>query len=183
MSVPARYSAADYASAAAALMPRGRVWPAGNDSVQHRLLDGLARTFERSDAAASELLAGSLPGRSAQSIKEWEGTLGLPDPCAGPNPSIDQRLDQIRGRFVGAGGQSRQRFIDFAAALGFVITITNYAPFRAGLSTIGNPLASDAWSFVWGVTVVETTGALGVEVLRCEFEAVKPAETTLIFLQ
>ncbi len=177
-----RFGVADYAVAARALMPRGLAWPAEADTEQSLTLAAIAATFERSDGQASALLSGSLPGHSTPLLPEWEATLGLPDPCAGANPTIAQRLDQVRGRFVGAGGQSRQRFIDFAAALGFTIKITNYTPFRAGRSTIGNPLASDAWTFVWGVTIVETTGALPVDALMCELEAIKPAETTLILL-
>jgi len=177
-----RYQAEDYAGAARALLPTGRVWPSG-DTVQGQVFHALGQTFVRSDGIASALLETSLPGAATSLLPEWEATLGLPDPCAGANPSIEQRLDQVRGRFVGAGGQSRQRFIDFAAALGFTITITNYAPFRAGLSTVGNPIASDDWTFVWGVTILATTGALSADVLHCEIEAVKPAETTLIFLE
>ncbi|KQN00577.1 YmfQ family protein [Sphingomonas sp. Leaf25] len=176
-----RYSGQDYAGAAQALLPTGRVWPAG-DSVQASVFRAFAETFVRSDGVAGALLDTALPGSVTPMLPEWEATLGLPDRCAGEHPDLQQRLDQVRGRFFGAGGQSRQRFIDFAAALGFTITITNYAPFRAGLSTVGNPIASDAWTFVWGVTIVETTGALSPAVLQCEFEAVKPAETTLIFL-
>lgn len=177
-----RFGVADYAGAARALMPRGLAWPTDADTEQSRMLAAIATTFSRSDGRANALLYGSLPGASTPLLPEWEATLGLPDPCAGTNPTIAQRLDQVRGRFVGVGGQSRQRFIDFAAALGFTINIKNYAPFRAGLSTVGNPLASDAWSYVWGVTIVQTTGALPVKALMCELEAIKPAETTLILL-
>ena len=177
-----RFAVADYAAAARALMPRGLAWPMDPDTEQSRTLLAIAAMFERSDGYANALLKGALPGEPTPLLPEWEATLGLPDPCAGENPTLEQRLNQVRGRFVGAGGQSRQRFIDFAAALGFTIRITNYAPFRAGLSTIGNPLASDEWSFVWGVTIVETTGALPVDALICELEAIKPAETTLILL-
>lgn len=177
-----RYTAADYAGAGRALLPRGRAWSDDPASVQGHLLAGIGKALERSDAAASVLLTRSLPGSVTPLLPEWEASLALPDDCVGSNPTIEQRVDQVRGRFVGAGGQSRQRYIDFAAALGFAITITNYAPFRAGLSTVGNPLASDVWTFVWGVTVVEVTGSLAPAVLRCELETIKPAETTIVFL-
>lgn len=178
----ARYSRDDYAAAALALMPRGLAWNAEPGSVQAQLLRALVAVLEQNDAAASGILAGSLPGLSTPLLPEWEATLGLPDPCAGDAPTIAQRLDQVRGRFVNAGGQSRERYIEYAAALGFTITITNYAPFRAGRSTAGNPCSSDAWTFLWGVTVVATTGTLPVEVLHCELEAVKPAETTILII-
>lgn len=177
-----RYHAIDYAAAAQALMPRGRAWPQEPDTVQSRLRSAIGLTFERSDGHAGMLLAGALPGALTPLLPEWEATLGLPDPCAGASPTIAQRLDQVRGRFVGAGGQSRQHFIDFAAALGFVISITNYAPCRAGISTAGCLVSGDEVSFVWGVTIDEVTGNLATDVLKCELEAVQPAEGTLIFL-
>lgn len=177
-----RYAISDYATAARALLPRGRAWPDDPQGGQSMLLNGLATAFYRSDAQAGALLAGSLPGNPTSLLPEWEAALGLPDPCIGPTPTIAQRLNQVRGRLVGAGGQSRARYVLYASALGFEITITNYAPFRTGRSAVGQPLASDRWTFVWGVTIVATTGALSADVLRCELEAVKPAETTIIFL-
>ncbi|RSU46352.1 putative phage tail protein [Sphingomonas sp. S-NIH.Pt15_0812] len=179
---PPRYRAGDYATAARALLPRGRAWSTDPDSVQGRVLAAIGEGFARSDAAATTLLAGTLPGAETAMLPEWEATLGLPDPALGDAPTIAQRLDQVRGRFVGIGGQSRGAIIAFAAALGFTIRITNFAPFRAGLSTVGNPVASDAWSFVWGVTVTATTGALPIAALMRELDAIKPAETTVILL-
>lgn len=177
-----RYQAADYAAAARGLLPRGRAWPQDSGTVQEAARLAIGKTFERSDGAANMLIETSLPGTLTPLLPEWEATLGLPDPCAGAAPTFAQRCDQVRGRFVNAGGQSRQHFIDFAAALGFEITITNYAPFRVGLSPAGNAVAGDEVTFVWGVTIVSITGDLPVDVLKCELEAVQPAEGTLIFL-
>ncbi|WP_443024481.1 putative phage tail protein [Sphingomonas sp. Ant H11] len=88
---------------------------------------GVAKTLVALDAAANSILAGSLPGSSLSGfIPEWEATLGLPDPCAGDAPTVQQRCDQIRARFVGGGGQSRQHYLDMAKTLGFTITITNF---------------------------------------------------------
>ncbi|WP_174296544.1 putative phage tail protein [Sphingomonas bacterium] len=178
----ARYSAADYAGAARALMPRGRAWSTDRDGQQSCLLAGIGRVLERVDAAAMALLGGTRPGELTTMLPEWEAALGLPDPCAGDTPTIAQRLDQVRGRFVGAQGQSRQRYVDYAAALGFVIEITTYAAFRAGQSTVGQPVAGDEWTFVWGVRVTSITGSLPVGVLLCELETIKPAETTILLL-
>lgn len=178
----ARYAAADYASAGRALMPRGRAWPDDQASVQARLLAALAQVFARSDADGQAVLGGALPGALTPMLPEWEATLALPDPCAGGVPTLPDRLAQVRGRFVGAGGQSRAALIAFAAALGFTITLTNYAPFRVGQTTVGQPLAGDEWRFVLGVRIVANPGGLPVDVLLCELETVKPAEMTLLLL-
>lgn len=177
----ARYSAADYAGAAAALLPRGMVWHGAAGSVQGDVLLALAQSMTRSDAAAVELLEESLPHKAVTLLPEWESSLGLPDPCIGPDATQAQRQEQVRARFVGGGGQSRQRYIDFAAALGFDITITNYRPFSIG-HAVGEPLRSESWTFVWGITVIANHGGLPVGALICELEALKPAETTIILL-
>lgn len=139
-------------------------WPQEVDTVQGEVLAAIGKMFERTDGAATTLLAGTVPGALTEMLPEWEATLNLPDPCAGATPTIPQRLDQVRGRFVGAGGQSRQHFIDFAAALGFEIAITNGV------------------AFTWEVTIVSNSGALPDDVLQCELEAIQPAEGTLVFL-
>lgn len=179
----ARFTRADYAGALLALFPRGGVWNEGPDSEQGKVRTALGATFERVDADASNLLALSLPGDNPDLLTEWEATLGLPDPCIGPDATLEQRQASVRARFLGsAGGQSRSRYIAYAAELGFEITITNFQPFRVGRSTVGMPLYSDAWTFVWGVTIVANHGDLSPDVLLCEFDAMKPAETTVILL-
>ena len=180
-----RYSKDDYTEAALLLRPRGRVWPVGADGVQAVVFRGIAKLLVALDAAASSILAGSLPGSLVSGfIPEWEATLGLPDPCAGADPTVSQRAGQIQARFIGGGGQSRQHYIDLAAALGFeiTITITNFSPFRVGHSHIGDPLYDASWSFVWGVTVLANPGGAVVDVLICELNAVRPAGTNFLLL-
>jgi uncharacterized protein YmfQ (DUF2313 family) len=176
-----RFLAGDYAAAASALLPRGRVWSDDPASVQQLLLLGLGKTLERSDGAAMALLAGSLPGAMVSGfLPEWEATLGLPDPCIGSSPTFAQRFAQVLARFVGVGGQSRQHYIDYAAALGFTITITTYSTALPGPT--GHGIASGQWPFTWGVTVTANASGLPSSALQCELEAIKPADTTIIFL-
>lgn len=179
--MPSRYSTEDYAAAARALLPRGRVWSDEPDSVQMRVLAGLAGAFQRSDEAANRLLLNSLPGSNVDLLKEWEASLGLPDPCGGPDQTVQQRQAQVLARFIGGGGQNRQRFIDFAATLGFTITILNYAPFRCGVSGAGDPVGGQEWNDIWGVTIVSNAYGIANDVLLCELNTIKPAETMIIF--
>lgn len=178
----ARYTTDDYAAALGALLPRGRAWPEDADSAQRRVLRGLAASFERLDADAAGLLDTSLPGSVSPMLPEWEATLGLPDPCLAGTPSFAERAAQVASRFARQGGLSRQRYIDFAAAIGFDIAITTYSPFRVGRTPVGNGVASDAWYFVWGVTVTANRLGFPVDVLMCELERIKPAETQVILL-
>lgn len=176
----ARFSLEDYALALRKLMPRGRVWPEGPETTQAKVLEALAGAFHRSDEAAVDLITDAFPGSTEDLLPEWEGSLGLPDPCAGPDPTIEQRRAQVVARFVAGGGMSAARYIAFAAELGFTITIQTYAPFRVGVNHIGQPLASEAWAYAWGVTILANTSGLPDQVLFCELEAIRPGETTVL---
>jgi uncharacterized protein YmfQ (DUF2313 family) len=178
----ARYEIEDYVAAALALLPRGRIWTTDADSAQAKLFRGLCRGIARIDGVAGGLLAASVPGQVGPMLPEWEASLGLPDPCIGPDPDFSQRARQVRTRFTDTGGLSAARYIGFAASLGFEITITTYAPFRAGLSRAGDALADDAAYFLWGVTIVSATGEFSSDVLLCELERIKPAETSVFLL-
>lgn len=175
------YAAADYVSALMNLLPRGRVWPREPNSLIAQVAGMLANTFGRNSARARFLLQDSFPATSVELLPEWEATLGLPDACAGPSPTIQQRQMQVAVAFAGNGGQSKPFYIAYAAALGYTITITEFtgadaqkwqvnAPtftinyFRAGIGRAGEPLAT------WGNNV-----------LQCELNRLKPAHTNLVF--
>ncbi|MFM0002748.1 DUF2313 domain-containing protein [Paraburkholderia dipogonis] len=190
------YTAADYVSAMQALLPRGRVWPRDGDAVQTRVLSGLAPTYARQTARANYLLIDAFPSTTYELLPEWESTLGLPDPCAGVSPTITQRRNQVVARFTNIGGASIPYFIGFAANLGYTISITQFAPARAGQSRVGQPLCGPDWAFAYQInapvntivrsrvgasTVGEPLAAWGNAVLECEIRAVMPAHTIPIF--
>jgi uncharacterized protein YmfQ (DUF2313 family) len=177
-----RYSADDYTGAALSLLPRGPIWSADPNSVQGKVMGAIARCLQRCDEAACALLVDAFPATTEQLLPEWEASLGLPDPIVGPGATDDQRRGQILARLVGAGGQSRQRYIAFAALLGFEISIGNYATFRVGVSTVETPIYDSSWTNVWSVHVISNTGGLDVAVLKAELDAIKPAETTIIIV-
>lgn len=189
------FSQSDYAQALQALMPTGRVWPRDPDSTQAKVLASLAPSFQRSGAAGLDLLVDAFPATAFGLLPEWEESLGLPDPCAGEAPTLQGRRQQVVARFAGTGGQSIPYFVAYAAALGFTVTVTQYAPFRCGQSACGQQLGGPEWAYAWAVnappqtityfrTGVSTCGEpledWGGDVLECEMNAVKPAQTTVI---
>ncbi len=197
----ARFSATDYAAALMKLLPRGRVWPRDAGSTQAQGVACFAPAMERVDAAAVQLLVDAFPGTTTNLLGEWEASLGLPDPCLGANPTLLQRRAQVVSRIADGGGQSAQRFIDFAAQLGFVIEISTFSPFRTGRSRVGSPLNSPGWAFGWRVKVISgatgtenaafrtgegrmgdrlTSTAAGLEALFCELRRIAPAHTILL---
>jgi uncharacterized protein YmfQ (DUF2313 family) len=188
-------SDADFAAQFQSLMPTGEVWPRDADSVQAQTVRALVPTTTRQAAAAAFLLTDAFPAAALDLLVEWEETLGLPDPCAGPLPTIEERRAQVVARLTSRGGQSVAYFVAFAASLGYPITITQFAPFRAGMP-VGMALNGTDWAFAWQVNAPTFTVEYfetGVSecgeplawwantVLQCELQRLKPAHTTLLF--
>jgi uncharacterized protein YmfQ (DUF2313 family) len=185
---------ADFLRAYQALLPPGRVWPRDQDAVVTKTFAGLAPTYERSAARAVYLLQDAFPGSTFELLPEWEATLGLPDPCAGEAPTVQQRRAQVVSRLTATGGQSIQYFTAVAAALGYAITITQYTPSRFG-RRFGLPFGGQDWAFAWQVNAPTFTvsrlqfgGAFGSpfaswgnNVLQCELQTYSPAHTILLF--
>ncbi|KUR80750.1 putative phage tail protein [Novosphingobium sp. FSW06-99] len=175
------HTAADYAAAAVALMPRGRAWVAGDAASNQAAVNGaLAQIWAEFDAAATHVLSLSSPGANPDLLVEWEETLGLSTSTDGLNN--EQRGAQVLSRFVGGGGQSEAYFIAFASALGFTIEITVYAPFRAGVATAVGAVYDDDWCYSWGVTVVANTSGFDPSVLIGLLQPMAPAETAVFLL-
>lgn len=173
----ARFSADDYAGAARALAPRGPAWANDPASVQGKTLAALALTLWRSDAAAVQLLRDAAPGTTTALIDEWEASVGLAAPVGA---TIEQRRSRVLARLIGAGGQSRGRFIAFAAALGFTIAIDNFAPLRVGHFRAGDAVFGNAWGSAWRVRILASQGLMTTDQLKAELDAIRPAETIIL---
>ncbi|WP_176330981.1 YmfQ family protein [Burkholderia vietnamiensis] len=187
-------TAADYLAALQALMPRGRVWPRDQDAIQTKTLAGCAPSFARHAARSKNLITDGFPASAYELLPEWESTLGLPDPCAGEAPTVQQRRAQVVARLTATGGQSIAYFTAVASALGYAITITQFTPSRFGWP-IGRPFGGNAWAFAWQVSAPTFTiaglqfggsfgspfSSWGNNVLQCEIATYAPAHTTVLF--
>ncbi len=171
-------SAEIYAAQLAALLPVGPAWTRREGSLLARLLFALGGELARLHVRADTLLVEADPRSTAELLPDWELTAGLPDPCVAVAQSVQQRRIALVARLTATGGASRSYFIGVGAAYGYTITIEEPAlhtwrirsadvlvtPFRAGLSTAGDPLTS-----------------FGNESLECLFNRIKPAHTALLF--
>lgn len=110
------------------LLPVGSAWPRELDSDIAKLFTGVAEEFARIDGRAEVLLGESIPSQTFELISDWENDWGLPGCCAGTPEAITERQGVLVNKILGVEDQSRQTFIDRAAQLGHVITITEYAP-------------------------------------------------------
>ena len=59
----------------------------------------------------------------------------------------------MKARIGSVGGQSPVYYIGVAAALGYTITIDEFAPVKFGTTRFGSPWYGAAWKYVWRVNV------------------------------
>jgi uncharacterized protein YmfQ (DUF2313 family) len=151
-----RRSGSDYREAFFSLLPHGQAWPKHSlDSILWQTCDGLCEYWGFVDSRAADLLEQeSDPRKTIELLPDWERNWGLPDPCYTAPQTIGEREKALVLRMTLLGGQSRQWFIDFAAFIGYDISITEYRPFMVGLDRCGdnrvhgdgtNPMFSDTF--------------------------------------
>lgn len=189
-------TADDYAQVMLDLLPRGRAWPRDDDAVQTRVLRGLAEEFARVSGRACDLLAESWACGAVEALTDWERVLGLPDPCTGPLPTVQQRQRAVCAKLASLGCQTIDCYEALALALGYEVEIAEFEPFRASHNACGDPLCDEPWTFAFSVTAEQTTityfragvsaageplAAWGNDALECAILAVAPAHTIPIF--
>ncbi len=140
------------------------------------VLSALAPTWTRSAAAGAALLVDAFPSTAVNLLPEWEATLGLPDPCAGPAPTLAARQAQVTARFAGVGGASVPYLIAYAATLGYTITITEYTP-----ATVRTPVNGPMYGIAWASAFTVNAAAGSNAVLECEINEVKQAHLVAAF--
>jgi len=128
-------------------------------------------------------------------LADWERVLGLPDACAGGYGQTQaERIAAALAKIRARGGQSRAYSIGVAAALGYAITIEEYAVFTCE-SACDQPICDEPWRFVWTVRAPATTireftcesgcadplASWGNALLECVINRLKPAHTHVIF--
>lgn len=176
--------------------PRGAIWRREAGSVQAQCLAALVPTFQRVTVAGKLAIPDIFPGSALSVLPEWEWTLGLPDPCAGLEPSIALRQGQVLARLGAGVGATVPALVNFAARLGYAISIAELAPARHGQARHGTPCYGVAWAHVWVVHAPQVTvtsalygaahpgdpyAAWGNAVLQCEMQRLAPADTLVQF--
>lgn len=188
---------ADYLRQLQALLPPGPAWPKDDDATLTRLLAALSAELARVDGRAQQLIEEADPRTVAELFVDLERVAGLPDSCAqafGGDQTVSQRRAALLGRLTTLGGQSPAYFIGLAAALGYVITITEFHAHTVN-DDVEYPIYGPAWNFAWQVnaalnTVTEITvdstvddplAAWGNALLECVINRLKPVHTAVLF--
>lgn len=193
---PPQNTPEDYLTQFQRLLPRGRIWHRGLGWVQDVDLLALMPTWARLQLKLNDLITQIFPCTTTEMLPEWEASLGLPDPCTGPLPTLQQRTSAVCGKFAARGGQSMEYFIHLAASFGFNIEIETYHPFTASQDVAGYPIYDEQWAYAWRVIADPTQviyfqasesaagdplATWGNKLLECEFENYKPANTQIVF--
>jgi uncharacterized protein YmfQ (DUF2313 family) len=186
----------DYLQQLQALLPRGPAWPR-EASPSTRLFNGLAQELARVEGRALALVDEADPRTTAELFADWERVTGLPDACAvafGGEQTTAQRRAALVGRLATMGGQSAAYYVGLAAALGYAVTVGEFAEHTVN-DDVEHPLFSLAWSFAWQVsaalntvtdltvdsTVDEPLAAWGNSLLECVVKRLAPSHTTVLF--
>jgi uncharacterized protein YmfQ (DUF2313 family) len=134
-----RRSGDDYADAFAALLPQGPAWPKRIGTALMSVVTGLAQIWGYVDSRAADLLEiESDPRYTIELLPEWERAWGLPDPCFPATSTIEERRRMLLLKMTMLGQQSIDWFMWVAQWLGMTVTISEYAPFMAGISQAGD---------------------------------------------
>jgi uncharacterized protein YmfQ (DUF2313 family) len=191
-------SAADYQGQLQQLMPVGLAWSRAPDGPNVRLVAGMADELARIDARALDLcLREFYAPYTRELLPEWELEYGLPDECRTLGETLDQRIEDLLEKIRARGGQSIAYYTSLLAALGIEITVTEFTPFRAGMSRCGDRLYDRKWHDVWLVTAPTARiwrfragrNAVGERLrfwqensfIECVINKLKPAQTYVIF--
>ncbi len=188
------YTAADFGEALLRLLPTGRAWPRDTDAVLGQAVRLQGAPYARMHARANYLLTDAFPATAVELLPEWEATLGLPDPCAGPDQTLARRQAHVVARLTQQDGPSVPSLVAYAATLGYAIKVDEFTPRRFGQPFGGRYYGLD-WAHTWRIdapAVVVTPRRFGGRfgeryatwsgsVLECEMARIKPAHTILLF--
>lgn len=186
----------NYRAQLAALLPTGLAWPREPDSTLQRLLAGWAESFARLDARAQELVSESDPRQAQALLPDWARVAGVPDACVDDAPTSDALRAQLLRRLTGLNSPTPAYFVDLAAAFGFAITITEFAPTTVE-DDVDAAILDLEWACAWQVNTTLEGGVSEISVeddvetpletwnnnaaLECLINRAKPAHTTIIY--
>jgi uncharacterized protein YmfQ (DUF2313 family) len=190
-------TAAEYREQLKQLLPPGQAFPRDPGTTLHDLLDGMSIELARVDERGFTMPLEANPATTTELLRDWERVAGLPDRCSGVlEETIQGRRNALLTKLASTGGQSIAYFTSIAAALGYEVTITEFRPFKVGVSVVGDAFTNGDWQFAWQVNGPETTvlafraglsavgeplRSWGTGSLECKIRQLAPAHTIPIF--
>jgi uncharacterized protein YmfQ (DUF2313 family) len=161
-----------------------------------QLLLGLAKSLQRTEDKLETAWEEIDPATTTSFIDDWESALGIPDDCFLGNGPIEERRLHVIVK-LGASVQTAEDFEDLAAELGLSIKVTSGishsvfpftfpilffdSPKEARFTMVVNVLDKLTGSFPYTFPI--TFGNPTLELVKCLFNKLKPANTQIIFRQ
>jgi uncharacterized protein YmfQ (DUF2313 family) len=143
--------------AADALLPKGRAWTRLRATTLGRLLDAICASFERIETRAEDLVAEALPTTATETLAVWEYLVGV-----GGGASLSARRAAVAACIVPPEDMSLAALVADAAAIGYAITPTEHALFRAGASAADDPVRAEAWVHTLDISVAHGLDDVGL---------------------
>ncbi len=125
-----------YTQALIKLLPKGKLWDVKPGSVFYRLLEGLAKEFNRIEDRSNELVNEASAGTATETLSEWGKEYGL---RLKNSLTVQEKRAQILVKLRDQGGASLDYLRAQISALGFEAVVSNdsyaaHAPIVAGSS-------------------------------------------------
>lgn len=158
-------------------------------SLLGRALTVIGSELARVEVDAWAVLNASDPGVAVGSdLVDWERTLALPDPGFPAGLSVEDRQRAAHAKLFNAGiTQNKQAYIDYAASMGFAITIDETIPeyfeSRCGIAVCGFSRCVSSYyaaNSLLEITVVSGSGDL--DALKAAFQKNKPAHVVIVWI-
>lgn len=152
--------------------------------------------FDRVLADAVIALGALRPFAFQYWLDDWERVYGLPAECVDAGQLLQERLQLLALAFAERGGISIAWLKRYATLAGYAVDIAEYSPFRAGISSAGDPLSNGVWRHAFLVTALgeperpfssgqscagDALRLWGAGNLECIINKYKPAHTVALF--
>jgi hypothetical protein len=152
-----------------------------------RYLSVIASELERLEIKSWQLLNESDPGVAIDLLPDWERVLGLPGNCVTVSQNITERQRAAHAKLFDEYKTSNEQFyIDYAATLGFTITIDETPaiaePTISGVAICGRNRCGSGFggNSVMEITITAGTGNLAY--LQCIFGEIKQAHVIILWV-
>lgn len=187
---------ARWAEALSALLPTGFAWPRDPRSVLMRVLWAWAALLDELNRYTRATVAEWMPHSTTLRLEEWEAACGLPDPCLGPDQTVEMRRNALLARlrqaapaYDDSSAASPDALERFCLQMGFVVRVAYRVPFRCGRNRVGDRLGDltgrlevcvigEATPFRVGINTVGQrllSYPMDVSLLYCALKRVVPA--------
>lgn len=190
------YTLADFTNQVMKALPSGPIWNKNPGSDMYQAIMALMQPFVDEHQRAANLLVEAYPATTIELLPAFQASLGLPNSCSIADPTLAQAQQQVVAKFAGTLGSSVAYLIQYAANLGYTITISEFSPWNPVYSDLTGAIMNTAnyiqvnipSSFIEYFQsghsalgqALGTTGSYAV--IECEMASIIPATATLYFV-